>query len=128
MVSKYLAGLVLLFGVAPAMAANPACERKAVEIAQQIKFAQEANNSQRQRGLEKALSMVQQHCTDAGLIKDQKQDIAEQQEEVDDILEEIQQKESEGRYDKVKKLQRKLEREQKELEVLKQELTEIEKA
>ena len=112
-------------GIAPAMAADPACVRKAAEIAQQIKFAQDAGNHQRVRGLEKALSSVRANCTGAGLVQDKQREIAEQQEEVDEVLAEIREKETEGRYDKVKKLERKLARERAELQALQQELAEL---
>ncbi|KAA0889949.1 DUF1090 domain-containing protein [Pusillimonas sp. ANT_WB101] len=118
---------ILLFGlVGPALAASPACERKEVEIKNQIQHAKENNNMHRVRGLEKALSQVQAHCTDAALIKDKKEDIAEQQEDIDELLEEIQQKQSEGQYDKVQKLERKLGREREELQSLQHELKELE--
>lgn len=125
---KYLAALILMHGfAASAMAANPACERKEAEIERQIEHAKAAGNHHRLRGLENALSSVRAHCTDAKLIEDKKRDIAEQQEEIDEVLEEIREKESEGRYDKVQKLERKLERERAELKALQQELQEIEK-
>lgn len=118
---------ILAFGFsAPVLAVNPACEQKKIEIQRQIQHAQEAGNTHRMRGLETALSKVKTYCTDAGLIKDQKKDIADQQKDIDDLLEEIQEKESEGRYDKVKKLERKLAYKRQELEDLQQELKELE--
>lgn len=86
----------LAFGlIAPALAANPACERKEVEIKRQIQYAKDANNTHRVRGLEKALSQVQTHCSDADLIKDKKKDVAEQKEDIDEVLAKIQEKQSE---------------------------------
>jgi len=112
--------------IAPAMAANPACERKAAQIEQQIQHAKAAGNTHRVSGLEKALSQARTNCTDAGLIAEQRADIAEQQEDIDEILEDIQEKQAEGRSDKVEKLERKLGHEKKELEVLQHELRQLE--
>ena len=127
MAGRYLFGLVLICGLTtPVMAGNAACDRKAAEIEQQIKHAQEAGNSDRLDGLNKALSAVREHCTDAGLIKDKKQDITEQEEEIAETLEDIAENQAEGKLDKVKKLERELQREREELDVLRQELAEIE--
>lgn len=111
----------------PVLADNPACQLKAAGIELQIGLAKEADNSNRVRGLEKALSQVKKNCTDAALIADKKEDVAEQEEDIAEILEEIQEKQSEGRDDKVSKLERKLQREQDELDVLRGELRELER-
>ncbi len=123
MSTRYAATLILLMGVlAPAWGAEPACERKAQAIQKQIEIAEAAGNRSRLNGLQKALSSVKSYCTDAGLIADKQKDIAEQQEEIDELRAEIQEKTSEGRDDKVTKLERKLAREQAELQILEQEL------
>lgn len=128
MATKHLAALLLACGlVTPVMASNPACDQKASELERQIQYAKEAGNNHRVAGLEKALSAVRKNCTDAGLIREMKHDIAEQEDDIDEILEDIREKESEGRYDKVKSLERKLERERAELEHLRQELSTLEK-
>lgn len=116
--------VLILMGcfVTPAIADNLACQRKASEIEQQIEHAREAGNRNRILGLEKALSQVKTHCTDAALIADKKKDIADQQEDID----ETQEKQAEGRYEKVKKLERKLQREREELDTLRRELRDIE--
>lgn len=121
--------LLVLMGcfATPAMADNPACQRKSAEIERQIEHAKEAGNRNQVQGLEKALSQVKANCTDAALIADKKKDIADQQEDIDEILADIKEKQSEGRYDKVKKLERKLQREREELEALRGELRDIER-
>lgn len=124
--TKVALSILMLGLVAPALAASPACERKEAEIKNQIQHATQNNNSHRVRGLEKALSQVQTHCTDAGLIKDKKEDIADQQEDIDELLAKIEDKKSEGRYDKVEKLENKLAREREDLQTLQQELKELE--
>ncbi|MGB3423554.1 MAG: DUF1090 domain-containing protein [Castellaniella sp.] len=109
----------------PAQAADPACDRKAAEIERQIGYAQEAGNRARLDGLRKALAANRENCTDSRLIQGLEQDIAEQQEEIDALRAEVREKESEGRYDKVKKLERKLADAQQDLKDLQQSLAEM---
>ncbi|CAK7011976.1 DUF1090 domain-containing protein [Kerstersia gyiorum] len=117
---------VLACAALPAQAANPGCERKAAEIEQQLDYAKTYGNVYRQRGLERALTEVRTHCTDAGLVSEKRSDIAEQNEKVNEIQAEIEEKQTEGRLDKVRKLERKLEREREELRLLQNELRELE--
>lgn len=125
---RFQATLLMLLGsiAISAQAANPACQRKAANIQHQIEQARQHGNTHRRAGLERALANVEAHCTDASLIRDKKADIAEQREEVDEILEALQQKRAEGRADKVKKLERKLARERAELQALEDELQGLE--
>ncbi len=86
----YLPALALMCVLAsPAQAANPACDRKADEIARQIQHAQTAGNRNREKGLQKALAATRTQCTDAQLISDLKRDIEEQQEEIEDLQADI---------------------------------------
>lgn len=110
-----------------AWASGPACAQKTAGIVAQLEHAKEAGNQNRVRGLERALAAARHHCTDAGLIADKEEDIAETQAEIADILEDIREKEAEGRFDKVKRLERELAHEQKELEILMQELAELQR-
>ena len=106
---KSLAGLVLMCGFsANVLAANPACERKAAQITQQIHEANANDNRARAQGLETALMNVLAKCTDA------------------ELLAEIKEKQSENKPDKVAKLEGKLKTEREELDVLRRELAEIE--
>ncbi|CAM4178588.1 DUF1090 domain-containing protein [Kerstersia similis] len=112
----------------PAQAANPLCERKAAEIEQQLDHARAYGNMYRQRGLERALSEVKLRCRDADLIQEKRAEIAEQAEKVDALLDEIEEKQMEGRLDKVRQLERKLGREREELGILQEELRALEGA
>lgn len=116
--------LVLGFS-GPALASEPACARKIAEIETQVRYAKEAGNQGRVMGLERAMSAAQVHCTDAGLISEKEKEIDEKQDDINDILDDLREKEKEGRLDKVKKLERKLTHEREELEVLRQELADI---
>lgn len=110
----------------PALALGPACAQKLAGIEQQIQHATEAGNSRREAGLERALSAVRNHCTDTDLLADKKDEIKDKLEDIAELREEIQEKEAEGRLDKVAKLERKLRHEQEELDILQRELAEIE--
>ena len=125
MISRVIAVSLALGLSSSALASEPACARKVAEIEVQIKHAKEAGNRDRVMGLERAMSSVQDHCTDAGLISEKEKEITKKQSDIDDILEEAREKESEGRLDKVEKLERKLAHERKELEVLRQDLADI---
>ncbi|MGO3742659.1 DUF1090 domain-containing protein [Kerstersia sp.] len=118
--------LIMACAALPAQAANPLCERKATAIEQQLGHAKAYGNVYRQRGLEHALSEVRLRCTDEAVLQDKRADIAEQAEAVNDILAEIEEKQMEGRLDKVRKLERKLLREREELTVLQEELQALE--
>lgn len=108
-----------------ALACTLAGPAQAAEIERQIGYAQEAGNRDRLDGLRKALAANRENCTDSRLIEGLKQDIAEQQEEIDALRAEVREKESEGRYDKVKKLERKLADAQQDLKDLQQSLAEM---
>lgn len=112
--------------VLPVMADGPVCQRKLAEIERRIEYAKRSHNSRQALELETALLRVNANCTDAALIADKKKSIADQQENIAEILEEIQKEQSDGRYAQVKKLKRKLRRELEELEILRGELSDIE--
>src|SRR5690606_11283043 len=92
----------------PALASGPACAKKIAGIETQIQHAKESGNQNRIRGLERALSAARNHCTDAGLISGKEEKIAEEQDDIDDNLEDFRETAEQGRFDKGKKLARKL--------------------
>ena len=129
--STLIAAALWAVFISPALAEsveNPACARKAAAIETQLKYAEVGGNKHRVRGLERALHATRKNCTDAGLIQDREHDIAEQEKKLEDIRQDIKEKERAGRFDKVRKLERKLTRERKELQALKHELAELEQA
>lgn len=126
MTIKNLVAFSLALGLSgSALAAGPACAQKIAGIEVQIEHAKESGNQNRLKGLERALSAVRSNCTDAGLIYDIEEEIAGKQDDLDDILEDIREKEEEGRFDKVERLKRKLAFEENEIEVLMMELDQI---
>lgn len=121
-----LAMVVVLSSLAySASAQNHGCERKIQSLETQLNYAKQHGNMHRQRGLERAISNVQAHCTDAYLLRDLQEDIDDQKEDIDEILEEIQEKQAEGRLDKVERLQRKLERKRQKLADLEAEMQDL---
>lgn len=124
--SRFAALVLMGCFVLPVMADGPVCQRKLAEIERRIEYAKRSHNSRQALELETALLRVNANCTDAALIADKKKSIADQQENIAEILEEIQKEQSDGRYAQVKKLKRKLRRELEELEVLRGELSDIE--
>lgn len=101
------------------------CEAKVCQIEKQIEFAKQHNNSNKEAGLQKALTEVKDHCTVGGLkddlqddIDDVMDDLAEHQ---DDLAEAIQEQE----LDKVEKYKQKIAEDKQELEQLKAELQKL---
>ncbi|MBP6020412.1 MAG: DUF1090 domain-containing protein [Burkholderiaceae bacterium] len=124
--SRFAALVLMGCFVMPVMADGPVCQRKSAEIERKIEYAKKADNRNQILELESALSRVKANCTDAALIADKKRSIAGQQEIIAEIREGVQKEQSNGQYEKVKKLKRKLLRELEELEVLRGELSDIE--
>lgn len=88
---KFLAPLALLtvasFMTAPLLAAEEVpeltgCAAKRQAISAQIEQAKAHGNSEQQAGLEKALSEVTAHCTDASLRKERENKVLDAKHEV----------------------------------------------
>lgn len=101
------------------------CEAKVCQIEKQIELAKQYNNSNKEAGLQKALTEVKDHCTVDGLkddlqdeIKDVKDDLAEHQ---DDLAEAM----KDQKLDKVEKYKQKIAEDKQELEQLKAELKKL---
>lgn len=92
------------------------CAQKAQAIQAQIDKAKQYGNRQRVEGLEKALSEVQNHCTESGLETERQQKIAEKQSKVAEREQELQAARQTGKADKVADKQRKLAEAQAELQ------------
>ena len=76
---------------------------------------QVADGIARIHGLEKALTEVQDHCTDESLLKERTAKVNEKKEKVNERLAELQEAKEIGRLDKISKKQKKLEDAQEEL-------------
>lgn len=114
-----LTGMLLLpaiFSVQAASQPVSGCEAKRQNIEQQIAYARDHNNNHRIAGLEKALSELNNNCTDEGLRAEREADIREKEQKVDERRQELAEARADGRDDKISKRQRKLAEAQAELE------------
>lgn len=91
------------------------CKAQHQAVTDQLVFAKAHNNADQVAGLERALRNIEAHCTDEGLLKDQQKQVAQQKEEVEERLADLQSARVSGKPDKIAKKQAKLEEAQAEL-------------
>lgn len=99
------------------------CAAKKDDIQQQIDYAKAHNNSYRLSGLEKALSEVSAHCTDASLRAEREADVAKKEQKVAEREQELAEAKATGRPDKIQKKQEKWDDAKRELADAKASLT-----
>ncbi|QXI38100.1 DUF1090 domain-containing protein [Pseudomonas xantholysinigenes] len=114
-----LASLGLATGAA--QAAQPAseltgCAAKRQAISEQIEQARAHGNSDQQAGLEKALSEVTEHCTDANLRKEREQKVLDARHEVNQRTKDLDKAMKKGDAEKINKRKDKLAEAKKELQ------------
>jgi hypothetical protein len=122
---KFLSSLsaftVCGFLAAPVFAAEQApepsgCAAKRQDITTQLENAKAAGNTNRQAGLEKALSEVNANCTDADLLKQQEQKVLDAKREVSRRQADLNKAMSKGDPEKIDKRKDKLAESRKELQ------------
>ena len=122
---KFLAPLALLtvtsFLTTPLLAAETApqltgCAAKRQAISLQIEQAKAHGNSEQQAGLEKALSEVTAHCTDASLKKERENKVLDAKHEVSRRQADLDKAMKKGDPDKINKRKDKLAESRKELQ------------
>ena len=122
---KFLAPFALLtfasFMATPLLAAEDAqpltgCAAKRQAISSQIEQAKAHGNSDQQAGLEKALSEVTEHCTDAGLRKERENKVLEAKHEVSKRQADLDKAMKKGDPEKIDKRKNKLAESRKELQ------------
>ncbi|CAM3254691.1 MULTISPECIES: DUF1090 domain-containing protein [Pseudomonas] len=122
---KFLAPLALLtvasFMTAPLLAAEEVpeltgCAAKRQAISAQIEQAKAHGNSEQQAGLEKALSEVTAHCTDASLRKERENKVLDAKHEVSRRQADLDKAMKKGDADKINKRKDKLAQSRKELQ------------
>jgi chromosome segregation ATPase len=122
---KRLAPLALLslfsLMAAPLMAAEEApgltgCAAKRQAISTQIEQAKAHGNSEQQAGLEKALSEVTSHCTDASLKKERENKVLDAKHEVSRRQADLEKAMKKGDSEKINKRKDKLAESRKELQ------------
>ena len=122
---KFLAPLALLtvtsFLTTPLLAAETApqltgCAAKRQAINLQIEQAKAHGNSEQQAGLEKALSEVTAHCTDASLKKERENKVLDAKHEVSRRQADLDKAMKKGDSEKINKRKDKLAESRKELQ------------
>ena len=116
---KYrIAFAITLFTLSAGSYANTLCQEKAQEIQREISFAEKHHNQNRIDGLKKALSEVQEHCSDSQLRADRQKKIAGQKEEIAERERDLVEAKQKGDTDKIRKRERKLAEAQEALQEL----------
>ncbi|MEJ6104146.1 DUF1090 domain-containing protein [Aeromonas salmonicida] len=103
------------------------CKARQQAVADQLVFAKAHNNADQIAGLEQALRNIEAHCTDDGLFKEQQQQVAKLNEQVNERLLELQNARVSGKPDKIAKKQAKLEEAQAKLLAAQSELDALSK-
>jgi len=98
------------------------CAAKQQAISAQIEQARAHGNAEQQAGLEKALSEVQAHCTDAGLRKEREQKVLDARHEVNQRTKDLDKAMKKGDAEKINKRKDKLAEAKKELQSAVEEL------
>ena len=92
------------------------CAAKQQAISAQIEQARAHGNAEQQAGLEKALSEVQAHCTDAGLRKEREQKVLDARHEVNQRTKDLDKAMKKGDAEKINKRKDKLAESKQELQ------------
>ncbi|CAK9886319.1 MAG: Protein YqjC [Candidatus Erwinia impunctatus] len=110
-------------------AAGNDCNARRQSLEDQTVQAEKYGHKNKVAGLKKALSEVNEHCTDAGLLKDARQKVgkmeeklAEKQKDIAEISADLRQAEAEHDAEKVAKYQRKLSEKQADIREVTDEL------
>lgn len=104
-------------------AENPTgCAAKKQNIETQIQHAKNAGNTNRVRGLEKALAETKAHCTDTNLTKQRQQKIDDKERKVQKRQQELNEAKGKNDTQKIAKKQKKLAEAQAELNEAKRNL------
>lgn len=114
-----LAGPVLAAEEQPGLTG---CAAKQQAISAQIEQARAHGNADQLAGLEKALSEVQAHCTDAGLRKEREQKVLDARHEVNQRTKDLDKAMKKGDAEKINKRKDKLAEAKKELQSAVEEL------
>ncbi|PAU87973.1 hypothetical protein CK507_09250 [Pseudomonas sp. WN033] len=121
--------MALLLPLAACAENNPqiGCAAKQTELEQQILDARNRDQQARLRGLERALSAVQEHCTDSGLIAEARDKLQASETEVAERRQDLQQAHADGDSDDIHKREHKLAEALQEREQHRAELEQLER-
>lgn len=111
-----LAAPLMAADTAPELASSCAAKKQAITL--QLEQARAHGNSNQVAGLEKALSEVEAHCTDAGLRKERENKVLEAKHEVSKRQADLDKAMKKGDPEKIDKRKNKLAESRKELQAL----------
>lgn len=119
-----MTALMMVQGSAFAAEALTGCAAKRDEVTKQIQYADAHNNSAQKAGLQKALSEIEAHCTDANLTKERESKVSEKLNKVAERQASLRDAQASGSPKKIAKQQEKLERAEQELKTAQNALSE----
>lgn len=124
------AGFLFLSVSAPALASSDCgnlkgCERKFCEIETQLNIAQKTGNKHKVDGLQRALEGAKEHCTDESLREELVDDIEEANEDIIEYQTDLKEAEEDGKADKIRKYQGKIDEENSKIKRLEDELSNL---
>lgn len=116
--------IALSLFIGNAYASNPinGCEIKKQNVQRQLDYAKAHNNHYRVKGLERALSNIEQHCTPEKVVENTRMEILEKQREVEERELELREAQFKDNLNKITKKENKLAEAKAELKELENEL------
>ncbi|MEZ9071068.1 DUF1090 domain-containing protein [Vibrio splendidus] len=101
------------------------CEKKFCEIEYQIKKAEQYDNQYKVERLTTALKAAKENCTNEGLKDDLREKIESNEQDLAEYQADLEEAKRDDRADKIRKYEGKIEKELRNIDSLKQELSEI---
>ncbi|MEN3930708.1 DUF1090 domain-containing protein [Microvirga sp. W0021] len=117
-----LAVLVGSTAVADARPLSQSCTIKEQKIMRELRYAREHRNQHRIWGLERALAEVRDRCTDEGLERKYRENIADKERKVEERKFDLREAEAEGDAKQIRKRMKKLREAEEELREARKEL------
>jgi hypothetical protein len=119
-----ITALLMAQSSAYASEALTGCAAKHAEVTQQIEYAEAHGNSAQTSGLKKALSEIEEHCTNANLTAERQEKVREKQSKVTEREADLREAQASGSAKKIARQQAKLESAKQELKAAQDALSE----
>lgn len=103
------------------------CEDKRADVLQQLEYAQHHGNEHRVQGLQRALSGIDENCSNESVLADAADEVRESQQEVSERQADLEEALQEGDDEEIQKRREKLEEATQELEEHTHELNELQR-
>ncbi len=101
------------------------CAEKTCQVNKQIILAKKVNNTDKLKGLNKALEEIKEHCNDDEIIADIEKNISEAKEELAEHKEELKEAKVEQKNDKIEKYTMKIKENEAEIVLLQGKLSKM---